>query len=326
MLRVLNRQNGVKSAKNMQNLLRLLIDLNSDCLVNILSCLPNDDMDSVAICSKSCREARASDTLDQTRTGTIMCTENTTLESIHGAFVRQGWAEVFTGNRTRLKVVGLGRMPMIRRDVEVSPNHALPNVTSLDLYEIDLSHTTNVQFACVRHIRLECHKLRRIIRNASEYNITMQHSTAKAYLTTCRPLDLLQDFARTFAPFANVQFIVLHRPYINTSDVAHFTFDGSTRAHAKVISGHLLYLSSLFGGQHHHAGMDNASWTLLCVDQLRQHQTHIMKRMTEEPIMSSRPINDKNQANATRRDSCATLSIFTLATFRLSHLFSGMER
>ena len=83
-----------------------LDDLNSDSLVNILSCLPNDDMDSVAICSKSCREAiRASDTLDQTRTGAIMCTENTTLESIHGAFVRQGWAEVFTGNRTRLKVL-----------------------------------------------------------------------------------------------------------------------------------------------------------------------------------------------------------------------------
>ena len=75
-------------------------DLNSDCLVNILSCLSNDDMDSVAICSRSCREARANDSLDQTRTGTIVCTENTTLESIRQAFVRQEWNRVFTGNRT----------------------------------------------------------------------------------------------------------------------------------------------------------------------------------------------------------------------------------
>ena len=128
-------------------------------------------MNNVAICSKHCREARAHDSLDQTRTGTIICTENTTLESIRQAFVRQEWDQIFTGNRTRLKVVGLERMPDIEQDVEQSPNHVLPNVSSLDLSynsfagdddvhrrrkamafavmlpnleEIDLSHTTHV--------------------------------------------------------------------------------------------------------------------------------------------------------------------------------------
>lgn len=91
-------------------------DLNGDCLVNILSCLSSEDMNSVAICSERCREARVSDSLDQTRTGTTMCTENTTLEGVRNTFVRQEWNEVFSGNRTRMKIVGLERMPLIRED------------------------------------------------------------------------------------------------------------------------------------------------------------------------------------------------------------------
>ena len=98
--------------------------------MNILSCLSSDDMNSVAECNQNCRKARASETLNQTRTGTIICTENTTPESIRNAFVRQEWNHVFTGNRARLKVVGLERMPLIREDVEVSPDSVLPNVTS----------------------------------------------------------------------------------------------------------------------------------------------------------------------------------------------------
>jgi hypothetical protein len=45
-----------------------------------------------------------------------MCTENTTLEGVRNTFVRQEWNEVFSGNRTRMKVVGLERMPLIRED------------------------------------------------------------------------------------------------------------------------------------------------------------------------------------------------------------------
>jgi hypothetical protein len=40
--------------------------------------------------------------LNQTRTGTIVCMENTTQKSIHNAFVAQEWNQVFTRNQTHL--------------------------------------------------------------------------------------------------------------------------------------------------------------------------------------------------------------------------------
>ena len=83
------KRNRVDKAQEVA--IALFDDLNSDCLVNIFSWLSNDDMNSVAICSKNCREARANDSLDQTRIGTIICTENTTLESIRNSFVSQEW-------------------------------------------------------------------------------------------------------------------------------------------------------------------------------------------------------------------------------------------
>jgi hypothetical protein len=92
-------------------------------------------MNRVAICSERWRKVRANDSLNQTRTNTIMCTENTTiLEGVRNNFVRQEWSEVFSGNRTRMKVVGLERMPLIREnDFEVSPNQILPNVSCCDI-------------------------------------------------------------------------------------------------------------------------------------------------------------------------------------------------
>ena len=93
-----------------------------------------EDLNSVAcFISKRYYELRNHDSLDQTRTGTIICTENTTLESIRHAFVAQQWNQVFTGNRTRLKVVGLDRMPDINTKVQRSADYLLPNVSCLDI-------------------------------------------------------------------------------------------------------------------------------------------------------------------------------------------------
>ena len=186
-------------------------DLNSDCLVNVLSCLSSDDMNSVAVCSKIGREARDNDSLDQTRSGTIVCTENTTLESIRNAFVRQKWNEVFTGHRTRLKVVGLDTVPLLKRAMGPSlvgletvpllkramgpsPNHVLPRVSSLDvsftslssketlvafvimlpnLEEIDLSYSSNVPENCIRVIGLEYPNIHRVIWTGSDKDIRL---------------------------------------------------------------------------------------------------------------------------------------------------------
>ena len=78
-----------------------LDDINDDCVLSVLKCLSAEDLNSMAICSRRYRDARSHDSLDQTRTGTIVCTENTTLASIRNAYVAQQWNQVFTGNRTQ---------------------------------------------------------------------------------------------------------------------------------------------------------------------------------------------------------------------------------
>jgi hypothetical protein len=202
-------------------------DLNGDCLVNVLSCLPSDDMNSVAICSKRCREARANDSLDQTRTGTIMCTENTTIESIRNAFVRQEWNEVFSGHRTRLKVVGLESMPRLREDIKQSPNHVLPHVSSLDLSfnsfagddnlrhnktvafarmlpnleEIDLSHTTGMPLGCARDFRNRyCRNLCRVIWNSSQQHVGLSDMFLPQAMT-----EIYLDNSQIFTPLVLAQ-------------------------------------------------------------------------------------------------------------------------
>ena len=111
-----------------------LDDINDHCVLEIFNCLSVEELNSVAFfVSKRYYELRNHDSLDQTRTGTIIFTESTTLDSIRNAFVAQGWNQVFTGNRTRLKVVGLGRMPVIPAEVERSADFVLPKVSCLDM-------------------------------------------------------------------------------------------------------------------------------------------------------------------------------------------------
>lgn len=57
-------------------------DVNGDCLVNILSYLLAEDMNSVACMNKHCREARNHESLDQTRIAVIVCSKYTSIRTI----------------------------------------------------------------------------------------------------------------------------------------------------------------------------------------------------------------------------------------------------
>jgi hypothetical protein len=106
-------------------------DINDHCVLEIFKCLSVEELNSVAVfISKRYYELRNHDSLDQTR---IISTESSTLDSIRNAFVAQGWNQVFTGNRTRLKVVGLGRTLDIPAEVERSTDYLLANVPCLDM-------------------------------------------------------------------------------------------------------------------------------------------------------------------------------------------------
>lgn len=87
--------------------------ISADCKVHILSFLSNEDMNSFAICSRACRHVRTNESLDQTRTATILvvCRKLTT----HASFMKKlrERRHIFTGNRTRLKLVGLERISIM---------------------------------------------------------------------------------------------------------------------------------------------------------------------------------------------------------------------
>jgi len=106
-----------------------------DCLVLILSHLSTNDLNNVAMCSRRFREVRAHESLNQTRTGTIICREGTTIQALFDAIVLRRWNQVFQGNRTHLKIVGLERLTepshfLVR--TRSAAESVLTGVTSLD--------------------------------------------------------------------------------------------------------------------------------------------------------------------------------------------------
>jgi hypothetical protein len=107
----------------------------------ILGFLSAEDLNSFAICSRRCREARSSPSLDQTRTGTIICSQNTSILKIYKAIFRGGWNNgLYSGNRTRLRVVSFERLRGFyernNNDIHqraLSDDVQLTGVNSLDL-------------------------------------------------------------------------------------------------------------------------------------------------------------------------------------------------
>lgn len=168
--------------------------LNNDCLVHIFSYLQVEEMNVVAICSKDCRTARSNESLDQTRTGTIVWTDTTTLDSfIHKI---QQSINIFTGNRTHMKIMGLDksrahlasvettlpelsdrltndRIPLehVKRlecgDTNVNHNVELPLIALFlllpNLQEIDLNSVpASSHYAIVVRLYRACHFLRKL--------------------------------------------------------------------------------------------------------------------------------------------------------------------
>jgi hypothetical protein len=198
---------------NIQTAPLSLDDINDNCILEIFKCLSVENLNSIAVfISRRNRDLRNHNSLDQTRTGTIVCTENTTVESIRDAFVTQEWNQVFRGNRTRLKIVGLERMPRIRPSRSIfelrggQDRLLLTNVSSLDtsfdsltinqivpgystvlffvsmlsnVREIDLSHMkfgTPRYKSLVESIVQRCRSLQKVISNGSQRRMMMEGS------------------------------------------------------------------------------------------------------------------------------------------------------
>jgi len=101
-----------------------------------MSRLPFQDLNEVAMVDRRCRDMRNHESLNQTRSGTIVLTRTTTTrESLRRAMLERGWNAVFSGNRTHLVVFGLKRVEQLQNwhRSHRHPNPLLPlaGVTSL---------------------------------------------------------------------------------------------------------------------------------------------------------------------------------------------------
>ena len=87
----------------------------------------------------------------------------------------------------------------------------------------------------------------------------------------------LQSFIQSYSTYANIKFIVLHRPYIETI-ISHAEHDGGLVQHSNVIRGYLLLLRRFLDTIKSMSSIDPINggrqqqpqlWTLLCVEQLK---------------------------------------------------------
>jgi len=209
-------------------------DINDDCLLLIFTYLPSEDMNSAAISCERFREIRCDPSLEQTRTGTIVCTERTTVTSIQAAFEVQQWNQVFRGNRKHLKVVGFERMHMLSDSEFERPHHiVLPEVSSLDmsfsphtmnrtvranyvmafvrmlpnLREIDISFMHAERYALLKSICSYCPQLQQITWNGSQTQVVLHGGSfgpsssqvTELYLDNSRLFSYVKSAARLYS-------------------------------------------------------------------------------------------------------------------------------
>lgn len=79
----------------------------------------------------------------------------------------------------------------------------------------------------------------------------------------------LYKFFDSFSPHADVRFVVLHRPYLETI-ASHPNFDGGPEKHSVVISGFIILLSRFLMSHMYSPAWDGSVplWTIVCADRL----------------------------------------------------------
>lgn len=111
-----------------------LMDLDDhNVLANVLTYLPYDDLNSMAVCNRRLRTLRSNPALDQTRSATLIFPEDggNSLTRLADAVENHNLHEVLSGNRTALRLIGY----VENSDDSTAPSStgdtALPNVTTL---------------------------------------------------------------------------------------------------------------------------------------------------------------------------------------------------
>jgi len=89
---------------------------------------------------------------------------------------------------------------------------------------------------------------------------------AQDVLDSGRPTNL-QTMLQVFGPYADIKFIALHRPYLDT--IAHFAHkDGGAVLHSKMIAGHMMAFSQFLNAHPIDRYTNSKLWMVLCLHQL----------------------------------------------------------
>lgn len=139
-----------------------------------------------------------------------------------------------------------------------------------------------------RHVLIEDNSFPSGYDRRSEWKMMTPQEIAAQLHEDPHPVDLL-EFANQFSPFAQIRFVVLHRPYINTV-VSRIKFDKTTDVHAHVVSGNLIYLESIL---RHQPSESVPPFIVLCVSQLSESESNNQQQGEKTP----RGKNLKNLAN-----------------------------
>lgn len=163
-------------------------DINGDCLVQILSCLDTEAMNGATLINSRFREARKDPSLDQTRTGTIVCRpmpwQDLSILDVYDAIVSRGYNTVFKGSRTRLKVIGLESLTKATAMADIkrrnhSPDVKLPGITSLDVSFNHDSSSRNVKNAPMKALSL-------VLPNLTEIDLSYMQATQSVIQAFCK--------------------------------------------------------------------------------------------------------------------------------------------
>jgi hypothetical protein len=121
---VLNR--ATKKAKTSDSATRLDIDVPDECVIHILEYLHAIDLNLFAICSQNCHEACNSNSLDQKRIGTIVCSHQLSVLWVLKALSSGDWNnDLYLGNWTYLEIEQLENLTTVRNSDEVADNEQM---------------------------------------------------------------------------------------------------------------------------------------------------------------------------------------------------------
>lgn len=99
------RENETISKERKEDVSPSFAPLNVNCVVQILSYLCEEGLNSIAECSRDCYDIRNSKPLTQARTGTLLWTTKSTIFSLKHKLEELN--VIFTGNRSTLRIKGI---------------------------------------------------------------------------------------------------------------------------------------------------------------------------------------------------------------------------